>query len=45
MQGIEVPIKDVCLELHYAELKLMIVDLCRKDAIRNQTESAITVTT
>jgi hypothetical protein len=35
MQGIEVPIKDVSLCLQYVKTKLIPIDICQKNSIRN----------
>jgi hypothetical protein len=40
MQGIEVPIKDVCPRLKLSNFKLIVVDLCRENTIGSKTESA-----
>lgn len=43
MQGIEVPIKDVGHIEDIADPKLMLVDIRRKDTIRNPTKSTIAI--
>lgn len=39
MQGIEVPIKDVCSYLLYLKRKLTPVDICQKNPVGNQAKS------
>lgn len=44
MQGIEIPIKDVCWIPRQLEPRLTIIDICCEDTIRNQTEPTIAIT-